>query len=402
MGFYNKIAGFVGCLLFSFLVGWTSIAFANTDKSTVDQHPLLTGSLKGEKAEQRLFEFIREMNKSKKHRKSDYWIYNEFVDDIGTIRIKKYLQAVDPACHGVSHALGKVIGEREPELYKGMQICGDTCTYGCIHGVFKVYFNKLGKEYHSQKHQHSSNTSNKMQMSKHEKKAGLSKKELADFAKDVNKACAKPISVVKDFFRGNCAHGVGHAMGMLAPNVKAATQYCKVFSEKTMQYYCETGVFMEMAGMIKKQLFPSKTSRKAQLAKSIDFCSGVSETPSACLRFLVWPNNLFSHVENFARLCDEKTGSARRGCFNALGFSSRHYLSASPALINQVCAEFPDKEDKKACVSGVAYMKKGNKFRDAIKTSCTYLSDEGLKQACLGEVNQYYYKLDNKLFEALL
>ena len=386
----NRLVFFVLMLAMIFLLPITAAA----SNSFIDDRSILNGALNAEDTEVRLFEFIREMNKSKRNRKSKYWIYNEFIDDIGVIRIKKYLEAVNPSCHGASHALGKVIGEREPELYKGMQICADTCTYGCIHGVFKVYFSKLGKDYHQSHVKKMDNmgaggmadkTPN-TKMGKHES-TGLNENELAQFSKDVNGACDNPVSVVEDFFRGNCAHGVGHAMGMLAPDTQQATVYCKVFSDKSMQYYCETGVFMERAKNIKKQLFPKKVSRDVRLSKAIKYCSEVSET--------------MSHIEAFAKKCELEKNESRVGCFNALGFASRSYIAKNNAKVNLICSS-GTYEDKKACVSGFAYMKKGHKHRESIHNACNKLTDKSLKQGCLSQVQQYYYKLDNRLFKSLL
>ena len=376
----------------------------------IDEHKLMRGTLSSEAAEERLFEFIREMNRSKKSKKSSYWIYKNFIEDIGVTRIKKYLEAVNPSCHGVSHSLGKVIGEKEPELYKGMQICNDTCTYGCIHGVFKVYFNKLGKDYHQSHQGHQSHQAQKpghempakMDMKKNMKMdSGLSKAELAKFSKDVNHACDNPVSVVEDFFRGNCAHGVGHAMGMLAPDVSQATEYCKVFDEKSMQYYCETGVFMELAKKIKKELYPKKVNRQVRLNKAVEYCSSVSQSPSACLRFIAWRNKKMDHVKQYAANCDKLDSIARSGCFNAMGYASRSYLAKNPSKVNSVCA-FGEYADQKACISGIAFMKKGQRHRKAIKAACGNLKDKRLKQGCLNQIQHYYYKPGNRMFKTLL
>jgi len=407
----------VTCLL---LLIWP--AFVKSDSTTFNTHPLITGELSGLEAEARLAEFIMEMNRTGVSKQTNYWIYNEFIQDIGTTRIKNHLEKVNAACHGISHDLGKVIGEREPDLHKGMQICADTCTYGCIHGVFKIYFSKLGKEYHQahmstvsestskngklraeeESHKSLSNRGSKMTMgaSSHVGK-GLNKEELEKFALDVNDACSNPISVVADFFRGNCAHGVGHAMGMLATNVAQATKYCKVFDGKGMQYYCETGVFMELAKKIKKKLYPVSVNRKLRLIAAIKYCAGVSETPSSCLRFLVWRTKNVRQANVFTNLCRQEQGSARLGCFNALGFSSRAFLAKYPKEVNKICTA-EAVQDRKACVSGFGYMKKGHKYRSGIRRACNYLRDNQLKQGCINQVQQYYYQLNNRMFKSLL
>ena len=388
----NNIVFFITSLLFSGLI------LADISKYDL----LVNGSLSGAEAEKKMASFSRDFETQRSNHKPLYPLYKSYIDKVGSKRIADFLEKDAPSCHGVAHSLGRIVGERVEELNLGMGICGSTCTYACLHGVFKVYFSKLGKDYghHGKHNQHDSH-------SKHDKvevkqqKVDLSEEELKKFGTDVNKACEESNSIVEGFYKGNCAHGVGHAMGRLAQDTTLANKYCKVFSSRDMQYYCETGVFMEYAQKIKNQLFTKKYKRSEKIKIALDYCGSASFYPSACLRFLLPRNKSLGHVSRFSYYCAKQDSYLKNHCFNALGYHSRSYIAHNPEEFLYVCS-MTNAEQQQACISGVSLMKKGQKYRKKIKLACSMLESESQKSFCTKQASNYYYKLENDYFSQLV
>ena len=368
------------------------------------------GSLSKSNAEKEMRNFSRDFNSQRKNKKPLYLIYKQYVDKVGTKRIAEYLEQDSPSCHGVAHGFGRLIGERVEGLNASMGICGSTCTYACLHGVFKVYFNKLGQDYghhaeHGDRHNGAHNeTHSKMHSDKNMKHQGDSKKKhqkvtfsddgLKKFGKDVNKACDESNSIINGFYKGNCAHGVGHAMGRLAQDVPLANKYCEVFSGDDMRFYCETGVFMEYGDKLKKHLFKGKLRRSEEIKIALKYCAKESAYPSSCLRFLLPRNKSLGHVSRFAYHCSKQGTHLKNHCYNALGYYSRTYVANNPEEFPYVCSS-KNNDEQKSCISGIALMKKGQRYREKIKLACVELENKQEQEFCENQSSKYYYKLDN-------
>lgn len=382
--------------LFTLLFTVLSVSISTAMASTSEQ--LVHGKLTGEALEKTTLEFADAMQSKHRTGLNNYQIYEKYLDKIGVNRIAKYLHAEDKSCHGVAHDLGKVIGEKVSDLKTGMQICRDTCTYACLHGVFGVYFYKLGKNYDNDSHANhdmSGGHHGHHAMHAEAKPVELTGEELEKFSESVNEACADSGAIVEDFFRGNCAHGVGHAMGKIATKIKLSTEYCQLFDSATMQYYCETGVFMELGGQVKMDLFEGKTARSEKIAAALDYCGENSRHPSSCLRFLLPRNKSLGQITRYATLCSKREGRLRQHCFNALGYHSRTYIAKNPNEIEYTCV-LAKGDDRTACISGITFMKKGQRYRNNIVEACSTLNDKNDKKICNEQVNHFYYDVTNK------
>lgn len=336
-------------------------------------------------------QFSQQLAARRAARKSLYPVYKQFAPQLGVTSILRYLEAEDAACHGAAHELGRVTAEHEPVLADAMAVCGDGCTYGCVHGVFKAYFMKRGDEQtHAPHHQHQHGS-------------GASAPGMMQAIRaEVAAVCAKDSEVVPDFFRGNCAHSVGHAFGGLAEDVKTAVQACRVFNEAEMQYYCETGVFMERGAGIEHRLYSSDMGFSQRLQQGIAFCTEVSRMSSACMRFVLPGFDSISKSEKLNHACTTLTApAARRNCYNALGFFSRNYLSEQPQDVTRVCNQRDDSE-RRACVAGVALMKKDHAVKDDLGAICAALGDASLRSLCNEQWQRHYYQIGNPVLEALL
>jgi len=362
---------------------------------------LVNGSLSETEAQKEMVSFSLDFKLQRENRKPLYPLYKSYIDKVGSKRIADFLEIDTPSCHGVAHSLGRIVGERVEELNIGMGICGSTCTYACLHGVFKVYFSKLGKDYghHGKHNQHGAHSHHDREDK--QQKVDFSDDELKKFGTDVNKACEESNSIVEGFYKGNCAHGVGHAMGRLAQDTALANKYCRVFTSRDMQYYCETGVFMEYASKIKDQLYTKKYKRSEKIKIALDYCGSESFYPSACLRFLLPRNKSLGHVSRYSYYCAKQEGYLKNHCYNAMGYHSRSYIANNPEEFQYVCS-MANTEQKQACISGVSLMKKGQKYRKKIKLACSVFESESQKSFCTKQASNYYYKLENDYFSQLV
>ena len=352
-------------------------------------HALVTGKLQGEEQELRFRKFIEAWKTRRRDDRSASSVYREFIDDLGVSRMIEYIEARDSSCHGILHDLGGIITDRTTDLNTAIAICNDSCTYACAHGVFRTYFvrkwGKTGDQYdHPVGHKEPSTPV-----------------DLEQFKQEVDELCKEDSEIVKDFFRGNCAHSLGHAFGMLAKGeVKTATEYCTAFDDLEMQYYCQTGVFMEIDDKVEARIYPPGTTRQERLEAGMKFCLEHGEVPGGCMRFLLKRHLGVGDAKVFAQECLRLDGRARRGCFNALGFFSRSYVALHPRDVGQVC-RYGDRIDQKLCISGVMFTKKDNRKREKLAPACEYLEDKELRALCKDQQARFYYQVDNPVMDLM-
>ena len=361
--------------------------------------PLIHGKLTGEVAEHEVKKFAHEYHQHIEEELGFRLLYEQYIESIGVQNIANVLET--EYCHGEAHSLGKIIAARVADLKTGMKICGDTCTYGCLHGLFQVYFHQLGRDYHEHNQHSGKHPPHEMEADKKGTHVVLTDAELAQLSRDANKACKESHSIVEGFFQGNCAHGIGHALGKLGNKAVLSKSYCKIFPHPDLQYYCETGVFMELSSQLEDNLFADAETRSEDIRIALTYCHQESNYPSSCLRFLLLDNNNLGHITRYAYFCAKQGGLMRTHCFNSLGFHSREYVAHNPSEIVYTCS-MGDMEDQDACISGLALMKKGHEYREKIKSACLLLENDAQKEFCGNQVSKYYYQLGNDYFSGLL
>jgi len=132
----------------SVMLALAGTAFAgkktSNNKAAKIKKMLVTGSLTGADRAKADKDFQNKYTNKKKYKLSYYKIYKMFIPKLGVKHIGDFLESESHSCHGVAHSLGRVVGETLSDLNTGMQVCGSICTYACVHGVYKVYFTKLG------------------------------------------------------------------------------------------------------------------------------------------------------------------------------------------------------------------------------------------------------------------
>ncbi len=284
----------------------------------------------------------------------------------------------DVSCHGESHDLGSAIAERAATLQDAMVACGDRCTYGCVHGAFKAYFAR-------RLHGEGPNTT------------GVA----PDVAREILDLCREDSTVLPGFYRGNCAHSVGHAFASAASDAGGAAAWCGLFESPEARFYCETGVFMEARHEIRAAIGSKQTPFDQRARSGLEYCRRYNRAVAACLRF-VWmsPEDLSQSLA-LVGVCGDAEAGARPGCALAAGFSAREYLSDHPDDVGRVCGAAPA-GDRVFCVAGVVLMKKDHRSRAAIPALCRGLRDPEMQAVCKDQSARYYYQLGNPVVRTAL
>lgn len=398
-------------------VAQAEVAGGRSVEATSAVTQLIQGTLpKGAERDRRFQAFLQDFSASDQGAMTRKRVYDAHVDALGVSSIVEFLEGRDPHCHGVAHSLGASIGERTDSLADGMAVCGEACTYACVHGVFKAYFTKnahsaapattAGEQSSSAGERAGNQHANHAAQGAHEHhdhaQVAPGSELFNRFTAEAVATCREDSTVVPGFYRGNCAHAVGHAFASLAPNVKEANEYCSAFPGREMQYYCETGVFMELEDQLERDLNDDRSSSAQRRAQVIDFCNANSRSPSACLRFLLTRNRSVADVDEFAVACSKLTGAVqRRGCFNALGFFSRTFSVEVPDQLPAICRH-GDEADRQVCIAGVVLAKKGHRHEAALVKNCKTLTDSKLATLCRDQADRSYYQPGNPVMELML
>jgi hypothetical protein len=281
----------------------------------------------------------------------------------------------EASCHVEAHDVGSAIAEQAATLSEAMLACSDRCTFGCVHGAFRAYFAKrLGQ-------------------------AGTSV-VAPDVAREIADLCREDSASLPGFYRGNCAHSVGHAFAAVASDAPDAVAWCGLFEPAEMRFYCETGVFMEARHDIRDAIGWERMSFAGRARAGVEYCAAHASAPGACLRF-VWPwAEDIGDARALVRACARVEGRARQGCAYAAGYVARKHLRQHPRDAGRVCGA-AGPSDRAFCVAGFALMKKDHHERAALPGICRGLGDPALRAICDDQSSRFYYQLENPLIAAV-
>jgi len=290
-------------------------------------------------------------------------LYEQYLKLIGANGILDGIESVWPKCHTEAHDLGKVIFAYVRDIGSSLRVCVDRCFSGCMHGVLMEAFAGTTNQ---SPHRHV---------------------DLAAVKRVMNHTCYKNTVMTSSYSAGDCAHGVGHALMVLAGyDIPEAIQTCDGFQDRAMAYYCATGAYMEYV-----------TERDAEDAesKSLLYPCDIYGYPAACSRYKLvhvverhYQAN--KKMEELVRECEKLAGKFRLGCFHGLG-NAHMWLIASGALpIKKVCGDGTDNE-RYMCIEGA--MERMAKFHEKrALTVCEGLEDED-KKTCFTAVKHKMYSI---------
>lgn len=243
--------------------------------------------------------------------------YETALSTIGTSTTMAILEK-RPFCHSEEHDLGRVIYDRSKNLHDALLVCGNSCNYGCYHGVISEALTR---------------TTGTSTEGRHFTSEDL--KKHVDFICDENYG----------YRTGNCAHALGHAFVNLSNyKIPESLQNCKAFIDRRFEYYCASGVFMEYG------LKYGNSERGADLLKPCD--EFPDEYGAACFRYKPW--YLLFQLGSFdltLKECEKLAGRSRIGCFHGLGLAYAVDIAKNPSLLAKVCASSND-DEKRVCIEG--------------------------------------------------
>jgi hypothetical protein len=280
-------------------------------------------------------------------------VFERYLPTLGAAAMLDFLEATYPQCHGQAHDLGKAIMAREQSLAVALEVCGNRCTSGCMHGAIAEAF---GSE------------------------------DLALLVQKMNGFCLS--DEMKSYQPGNCAHALGHAFMLItARSIPEALNACLYFDLEPMRFYCAGGVFMEaIDGSEAPRQWPSTLAP----------CDAHPQFPAACFRYRL--PHLFAefggNLANVARLCQDLEPAQRRGCYHGLGALVR----TTPHRIAQTCGG-GNAEEQTVCIEG-AIEKLADFDDEASLTLCATLP-AGMADACREATRGGMYRLDkptNRLY----
>lgn len=352
---------------------WTAPEEGFDEAMEAIDHPLVRGRLTGPEAEARLAEFARDWERAHDEDTGTVWVFRKYLEDLGVARIAHHFEARKPGCHGELHNLGKVVADLTGDAATAMAVCGDACTYACIHGALKAHY-----------------------AARAEGDGGVARART-----DLISLCTGG-TLIGGFYRGNCAHAAGHAFAIMATDVHAALELCGTFPDREYAYYCATGVFMQVTPRLRRSLdAQAGDAEEARVAARLAYCRGVTRYLGACVRFLMRDRRGEEDLQYLADACDTMAGEDRLGCFNALGYLGRSHVAREPGWINTLCGR-GGPEDRVLCISGFALAKQGNAMRPRIEAACGALTDPELGARCREQFGRHYYALGNPILMRML
>lgn len=343
-------------------------------------HPLWRGTAGADTEAGILEEFKNALFKTTPGDPDRKRVYKKYLAPLGVKRMVGLIEKRKLHCHGVLHDLGYVIEQEVGDLETSLSLCQDACSYACIHGALKAHF-ASGPE------------GDLLSDSVEDPLDPASGSALAQVRGEILRLCREDSKRIKDFFRGNCAHAVGHAFAQTAGDVPGSVRLCRMFEGSEMRFYCHTGVFMELedkiAALVDREGMTSEEERMAEL----DYCTSSDEWASACMRFT--PQGVPKKLEGvrlIASHCDGLEGVRRRQCFNGLGFMGRYYVVRNPEEVGRVCS-VGDETDQKLCMIGLFSIKKDHRWTGHLGRVCEAYVEPRFRNLCRDELNRPYYKI---------
>lgn len=260
-----------------------------------------------------------------------------------------------PACHAESHQLGAAIYAATGDVETALTRCDTRCSSGCMHGVVSEAFGGSTPD---------------------------------SIARRMNHFCAEG-EMARLHSRGNCAHGVGHALMFVNQgDTRRSVDDCLGFVQEGMQYYCATGVFMER--------FIRDSVTGAPGTSTLSPCDEETLFPGACYRYKgaqLWYAS--GSPDAVTAECSRLEGLQRRGCFHGLGYAAITTVLADPEAIVRLCGR-GERDDRVVCTEGVieklADLKEGR-----ARAACAFIEDD-LRPVCDAAVERKMYGLDKPTF----
>ena len=296
-------------------------------------------------------------------------VFERYYDKLGLAAMLDVLEAQFPLCHSEGHDLGKVVYSRLQDLNDAITLCRDRCSSGCFHGALMEAFQAVGKPNDD-----------------HPPGQEDVHIELDDLRDKITATCADA-AVTSVHPPGRCAHGLGHALMFLADyDIPQALEFCALFDDRRMEYYCNGGAFMEYD--IIYGLEDLKNGKPLHYP-----CDTYDEFPAAC--YFYRAKYLTRHLGGplpAARECLSLPRYRRLGCWRGLALSEISVLERQPSYLAILCSH-GDLDDQRACVEGA--VERWSDFdTPAPRQACASLTNPELRAYCGAAADRGAFTLD--------
>lgn len=282
------------------------------------------------------------------------YLFSKYLETLGTDGILDVLEQRNPYCHSEAHALGRAVFGKYQDLGRALLECGSRCTSACLHGVVQEAFGNSTIE---------------------------------ELRPRLATVCAE--GAMAEIRRpGACAHGMGHALMLLfEADVDKSIGGCGGFPNPTMEYYCATGVYMELFDHAADWV-----EREAS-AGPLYPCDSYTSFPAACYRYLGYRllGKLGGDRENMAMLCRTLPPVQRRACFHGVGSAAAEIIGKQPELMPSICPDAPV-EDRTMCLEGLIEIH-GQFEPEQTELLCARLTGAAA-EVCLAAARGGMYRLD--------
>jgi hypothetical protein len=254
-------------------------------------------------------------------------LYEANFELLGADGLIAAVEEARPYCHDEGHDLGKVIfAHSDGDVGGALMACGDACNSGCMHGVLMGFFGEAERS----------------------EKNPEGHVSLEEVRAKIDTVCTDP-TMTSLYPRGDCLHGVGHALMFLADyDVDAAMTSCDLFQTEPERYYCATGAYMEYV-IVKDKV-------DATLGTPLFYpCEG-GKYPAACFRYktlqvLKRHYQSGGELSEIVAMCEAMDGFDRLGCFHGVGNAHLAPIVVHQTTLGEVCDDGTE-ADQSMCIEG--------------------------------------------------
>lgn len=237
--------------------------------------------------------------------------------------------AADGVCHVEAHAIGRAIYAQNRNFSDSLKQCGNSCTFGCFHGVMMGVF---------------ATDSDTLGGSVEAESPAEYLASIRDSAVDL---CSRP-EVQGTVHARSCVHGLGHVFVSGTGDIAASLESCKTLKDIEAVNACAAGVFMEY-------LFDSSHSA-VMLKKGPAPCDSYPSFTASCYQYKAYGWLLAYEDPHAALVACDALGTNARICIRSTGrAAATEHVVEGGGEVDGLCGFLP-REKRDECMSG-AYMK---------------------------------------------
>ncbi|MBP9757721.1 MAG: hypothetical protein KBD06_03920 [Candidatus Pacebacteria bacterium] len=255
-------------------------------------------------------------------------VAGRYLDSFSTQELNSAIedQNAEGFCHSQAHALGRAVYKRYSNFSEAILQCGNSCTFGCFHGVLMEMF---------------STESDTLGGVIEEESPQQYLSHVESIAKDL---CTRP-DVQTAVKARHCYHGLGHVFEHLsADDLGAGLKACEIFENEYAATQCRSGVFMEY--------LLSSSSESILYTKGEEPCDAYPDFADKCYRFKAYGwIYAWGGIAPALAGCDAFGKNALLCIKNTAEATSTPLLLSSNEGIEKICGTLRG-EKRSACIGG--------------------------------------------------